>query len=74
MIAGHTKPEQQEKYSKQRKEWKELWQIYESSTFSEQTEWPTIEDIVERLHLINSHSPGDAESSSGEPPNVIYTP
>ena len=65
MIECQTKPRPQEKYSgKQRKEWKELWEIYETCTVFEQTERPNIEDIVERLHL--RKSPSHAERRSGE--------
>ena len=68
MVECHTKPKPQEKYSvKQREEWKELWQIYESCTVFEQMERPNIEGIVESLNVLNSPSPAYAESSfSGE--------
>jgi hypothetical protein len=66
-IEGHAEPKPQEKYSeKQHKEWKELWQIYKSCAVFEQTERPNIEDVVERLHVVNSPSLVHTESNSGE--------
>ena len=70
MIESHMRPKPQEKYiAKQRKEWKELWQIYESCTVFEQTKRPSIEDIVGLLLVVDSlrrADRADTDASSGE--------
>ena len=70
MIESHTRPKPQEKYiAKQRKEWKELWQIYELCTVFEQTKRPSIENIVGLLLVVNSlqrADRADTDASSGE--------